>query len=153
MYTFIFFVIKCAIDTQHYCGFNNFFVENTFQMSGKVGRNCHCLPSEVSYYSNTQKLPPLRDMTESRHMLQEHKLRWGWKVCCNQYNSLSSFSDLRLFLMGLHKRPEKSIVFSSLVLSFALGWDLVDKSFVPFKHSWDPLIHSINIFTRLFQII
>ena len=95
----------------------------------------------------------LRDMTESRHMLQEHKLRWGWKVCCNQNTSSSSFSDLKLSLIALHKRPEKSIVFSSLVLSFALGWDLVDKSFVSFEHSWDPLIHSTNIFTRLFQII
>ena len=37
------------------------------------------LKFHISYYSNTQKLPPLRDMTESRHMLQEHKLRSGWK--------------------------------------------------------------------------
>ena len=48
--TFNFFIIKCGIHTQHYCGCNNFFVEKIFKMSGKVGRNCHCLPSEVSYF-------------------------------------------------------------------------------------------------------
>lgn len=83
------------------------------------------LKFHISYYSNTQKLPPLRDMTESRHMLQEHKLRWGWKICCNQNSSSSSFSDLKLSLSWGIMNSQKN-------QSFSVHWF----SHLPWGETW-----------------
>ena len=83
------------------------------------------LKFHISYYSNTQKLPPLRDMTESRHMPQEQKLRWGWKICCNQNSSSSFFSDLKLSLSWGFMNIQKN-------QSFSVHWF----SHLPWGETW-----------------